>query len=807
MKVVLDSRTDELVSVSLDGTKTRIHIYRQCRLQGVVAVPELVLDMCVGSQVSHDTANKGWLLYILTCCQLYVVDETQVVTSRSEKGLVDNKTKGGNQEIFSELLGKGSIFGMSEFEVVSQPVYQVTRGHSLLEVGQEVASLAVGCGVIVIASCSQDRYVIQLYLMADLHSETPRNKLPVQTYVIHRHLTAPGNDQELCQKLPIYTEHGQELHSSPSDQSISLHLVMPNDGISDQQRFSSVLEISKDIFQAFCGFELSLLNSPLLLLCPPEGSVYYAPIKSLDTIDKTVRIFCHTHHPVIKVGKIEVKVTDRTDGVEGGLQDTRMGLVVISKDGRALLATLENSQKLEFIEFALPGSILDIDMHDNKIYQSTDMDVFESKLEISPEPLGLSCRTVELMYAGVKELACLHNNNHIEGGECNLMLMTPGLQPKVINPAVRQKRGKPSVGAGHIIRDLLGSISKCNQETEALQQQKCHQTKKLSQLNMAAFLSTQDPHSPDFPLQFSVSHVGTRPQQNNDWVLSCHMTNISNMYLSGDWTVMIILSDNKHEFMTLSFPVPNGLGPETSLEFHLVPPTSHCSLLRPVEVKTSLLIQANEENLSVMNIPISTFTLDILYGMVTSEDVTAVTSLSKEVSVTQLVREIAEAQPISKCLESLPAPTPAMVSVHVPNHVLESDQLSVYHTETCPLLSYLLKSSSVNPRNNSVSMVTAGGHKVQLTTEGNLLTIHSDKAEVTIATRQAIINRLLDISKQGTKRFHHCDRLVHHLNSLQHLQDKLSDLNSGSYCTSDISKYQNKVFGIYHYIRSTAKVE
>ncbi|OWF53659.1 uncharacterized protein LOC110446124 [Mizuhopecten yessoensis] len=815
MKVVRDVNTDEIVSATLDKAKTRLHIYRQCQLQGIVAVPELVLDMCVGHHELNDSKNAGWVLYILTKCHLYAVFESQVLTNKASKSVPQTETRRGNQEIFSELLGKDSIFGAKEFDPVSQPVYQATGDHSLIEVGQEVVGLAVGCGIVTIASCCQDHYLIQLYPLGELHAEN--HKTPLQTYVILRHLPVSCSDLTSNHQYFTHSGDGQEfppLHSS-EDMSVSLHLVMSSDGNPDQQNFSSILDISNDFFQALCGFELSLLNSPLLLICPPEGSIYYAPIKSLDTTNRNVKLFCHTHYAVVGVGKIDLKVTDTSEppGLEVGIQDRHTGLIVTSQDGRALLATssLGKPQKLEFIEFALPGPVQDVDTHGSKMYHSTGMDVFETLLETSPEPTGLSSHTEGLMYAGVQELACLHNYNHTQGGACDLMLVTPGLSLKVINPALRRQRGRLARGTGQTIRDLLHSINMCSQETEALTQQQSHQTGMLAQLNMAAFLSTQDPHSPDFPLHFSysVAHVCTRLQQSNEWVFSCHMTNMSEMHLSSDWMVTVILSDDKQEFMHSSFPIPHELGLGAGVEFRMVPPASHHSLLRPVEVKTSLLLQStnNTRSLPVMSVLVSTTTLDILYGLVTPEDVTTVTSRTQEVSMTQLVREMAATRPIFQCVESLPTPTPATIKIHVPNNVLESDQLSVYCKETCPLLSYLLHSSSVSPRNGSVSMVTVGGQKLELTIEGETLTIQSDRAVVAIAARHAILNRLRDCVSRGTRPLHHNDRPAQQqFNSVQLLENRLSDLHSWS-STTDIYKNRNQVLDMYTNLRSTPAIE
>ncbi|XP_033741530.1 uncharacterized protein LOC117328201 [Pecten maximus] len=799
MKVVRDVFSDEVFSVTLDGSKTRLHVYRQCQLQVIVAVPESVLDVCVGHQTSSDTNNNEWVLYILTRYQLYVVAENQVKNSKSRKSSQQDETKRGNQEIFSELLGKDSMFGVQETMAVSHPVYQATKEHSLLEIEEEVTSLAVGCDVIAIGLCCEDHYLIRLYLLGELHSGTGRNKLPLQTYVLHRDLSVPYNDQ-ICHKT--HPEYGQQFLDMSRGMCLSLHLVRSSDGNSHNQSFSSVLEISKDIFHAVCGFQPSLLNSPLLLICPPEGSLYYVPIKSLDTA--VVRLFCHTHYAVVKVGKINLNVTGIRDplSLEVRGQDRQMGLVVTSQDGRALLVTPGSTQKLEFVEFALPGPVLDVDMYGSKIYHSSGADVFESLIETSPEPAGLSCHTVGLMHAGVQELACLHNSNHTQGGDSDLLLGIPELPLKLIKPAVRRER--PAVGAGQTIRNLLHSISMCSKETEALYKQQRRQTERLAQLNMAAFLSTQDPRSPDFPLQFSysISHIGKQSQQNNNWVMTCHMTNRSDLYLSADWTLMIVLSDNKQEFMSASLPLPSGLGATTGLEFQMVPPASHCCLLRPVEVKTSLVLYSTHSAgiLPVMNVLVNTVTLDILFGLVSPEDVTTVTSLTRETSITQLVREMAGTKPISQCKELLLTPTPATVSVHVLNHVLQSDKVAMYNKDPCPLLSYLLKSSSVTPRDSSVTMVTVGGHEIQLTAEGHKLTIHSDRADVAIATRQAIISRLQECTIQSTE--HLPDRTApQQVNSLQQLQDKLTNLHSWSSCTTNL--YRNQVLDMYKSLRST----
>ncbi|XP_069142660.1 uncharacterized protein [Argopecten irradians] len=709
---------------------------------------------------------------------------------------------------------------MKEMKEVSHAVFHITGDHSLLELDQEVTSLAVGCEVLAIALCNQHSYLIQLYLLTELHSG--RNKLPLQTYILQRQLPTHHNDQGSYGTHHNYTEefhYGSKERSRDrsevmagvkfEDRNVSLHLVTTRNGNVYKESFSSVLEISKDIFQALCGFQLSLLNSPLLLICPPEGSVYYAPIKSPDTEAGTVRLFCHTHYPVVGVGKLDLKVADIKDPLylEVGHQDKQTGLVVTSQDGRALLATLSegNAGKFEFVEIALPGPVLDVDSHGNKIYHSSGMDVYESVLETKPQPAGLSCHIAGLMYAGAQELACLHDNNCTQGGECDLLLGTHGLPLKLIKPEGRHKRGRKAAGTGQTIRNLLHSINICSEEMEELKKQQSCQTDRLAQINMAAFLSTQDPQSPDFPLRFSysISPRDGQSRQNSNWVFNCHMTNTSDIHFSSDWMVMIVLSDNKQEFVSSSFPLPHGLGAATGMEFQTVLLDS--SLLLPLIVKISLVLHSTNSTViqPVINVPVSSTTLDILYGLVTPQDVISLTSATPEVSITQLVKDIAVTQPIARCNELPLAPTPTTLTVQIPDDVLKSDQVAIYRKDPCPLLSFLLRSSSVVQKDNSVSVVTVGGHEVRLAAEDHTLTIHSDRAHVAIATRQAIQNRLQvcrgDVQYIGDRRE---PQLV---NSLQHLQDKLSDLHSRNSCAKDLSR--NKVLDIYKTLRSTPMIK
>lgn len=122
-----------------------------------------------------------------------------------------------------------------EFTDASHDVYQVTDEHALLDVvGHEVVSLAVGCGVVAIASSLADHYIIQVYLLVSL--QTQESKVPIQTYWLHK-------PSEMC---GYRSQHSADNFLSP----LSLHLITTNEMTSDVNYFSSVLDIPADFYRA-----------------------------------------------------------------------------------------------------------------------------------------------------------------------------------------------------------------------------------------------------------------------------------------------------------------------------------------------------------------------------------------------------------------------------------------------------------------------------------------------------------------------------------------------------------------------------
>ena len=198
----------------------------------------------------------------------------------------------------------------------------------------------------------------------------------------------------------------------------------------DSQSSDSII-ISANLYKAIVGQDVCLLGSPTIVVCPPDGSVYFAPIKVLELSDRNVsvastslrddyrhgfsqfRILCETTSQVVFLDVMKIKSfsDDEETDCTGGEVEV---LVICCQNGLVSLMTdLGKEMFLQTQTFSIDSPVRCVCSFRNKLYHSTGRYVCETtvsctrvrgdKFVVKPEIRRFQLSGVEDMLAYIPE--------------------------------------------------------------------------------------------------------------------------------------------------------------------------------------------------------------------------------------------------------------------------------------------------------------------------------------------------------------------------------------------------------------------
>lgn len=200
-------------------------------------------------------------------------------------------------DVFSELLDAGDL----ELCISTEPVYQLQSADLVykFEAITNITSLCVSCGFVAVTCKIESELAVQIYFEKDLSRSVDSVICPVR--VINLKCLGQLDDQCLGQIITKYLTSGEMIttHTPSSD----------------------CIDIPAKLFKAIVGQDVCLLNSPAILVCPPDGSVYFAPVRALDTslprgaavtssvFSSAFKLLCETADEVMTLSVMKIKIT------------------------------------------------------------------------------------------------------------------------------------------------------------------------------------------------------------------------------------------------------------------------------------------------------------------------------------------------------------------------------------------------------------------------------------------------------------------------------------------------------------------
>ncbi|KAJ8315673.1 hypothetical protein KUTeg_007823 [Tegillarca granosa] len=395
----------KVISALVSPTRNCVHIYDNGNKQHVIRVPVSIVDTSlVLSDVNDGNGSVNfpeWKLYILAedgC--IYSVTESVVKNSYQRDN--SSEVAVGNQEIFDDLINKDTF----KVEYSSEPIFELSHHEAVFEEEQTVHSLKVSCGLVAIVTSTPTSWNIVIYPEKLFYDE--KNSPRKQT--------------------PIFNKSFPRKQNSSEEQVEFLLYFFVSDLINTANCSSSdTLAISASFFKSLFGTEPGLLNSPVLMVCPPGGSVYYAPIKSLDESLVQPKVLCSLLCQVVKISTVCISQNQCDNGFSiNQLSKGKNveGLLIFATNGRCLLAKQNEDNEVTFAPMCMPRPVLDFDVHYNRLFVSSGLDVLESKFEMVDELDVVSFKLSEpetLMSANIQKIICIPKANETISERCDLL--------------------------------------------------------------------------------------------------------------------------------------------------------------------------------------------------------------------------------------------------------------------------------------------------------------------------------------------------------------------------------------------------
>lgn len=258
---------------------------------------------------------------------------------------------------------------------------------------------------IIVAFENEMRLAVNLFLKTKLHSG--KDISPCVIWSIKKHKTQSDAGGPCC--MCIINSDSQDTKSFKSSRKVT---------------------VSDKCFEKLFGYETALLRSPVIMICPSGGSVFCAPVKSLDvtsTVDfthNTPQLFYHSYHSIVDIKKVKITDTKHPNQDDipilfdtSKLKDTHEALVMCSTDGKCAIVTTSPEQKWPtFLTFCLPSPILEFAIHNNRLFHTTGSDLYETKLSLTTCDNQVAINHVKptnLLYHGAVDLLWLPNYSEI----------------------------------------------------------------------------------------------------------------------------------------------------------------------------------------------------------------------------------------------------------------------------------------------------------------------------------------------------------------------------------------------------------
>ncbi|KAK3096433.1 hypothetical protein FSP39_000053 [Pinctada imbricata] len=748
--------------------------------------------------IHHDITGQPdrWSLYCGSeTGNLYKVEEESNGHKDSDRELY------GNHEIFTDLLSDDGTAKSKS----SIPIHYVTKSSAIYTFSERILSISCYGSILAVCLSKPTAYVTQVYSV--------------------------NESKHLSVLTSFYVPKSKDIDSKRTP-SLVYFCTCPLIEETCDVIPSSTLNLNAPLYTGIFGRSSVLLKSDIILFCPPEGDVFYAPLKSLDCNNRRFdwtefKLLHHTSQPVTSVCSIKLKekrdkkknVFDvDTDDYDFSLKDS---VVIASADGKCSVI-LEEESDLHFVDVVLPGPVVDLSICGTSIFVSTGRDMYRLELEVTYQngsPVINIVKRDSLHLTNVSHLLCLPDHSEVEDRKCQLLCNFRSGKVKIINPIDRLNISEFADGknSGTKIKELLQCIDSCQRESNKLNMLRSEQTIFLRQLHLAAYLLSTDNQKSSL---FQCKTPTTTPLSGllSDVCICCHITNTSKLSLSIDWSVLVHISQhnctNKSVSKSVKLAKDFGDGETISISTNL--PSLEIKI--PYQVEITLLLHlpsiiegkglhgtCGKQTLPVI---IHTESIDILYFLHHAEKFHRMIHWP-DIKPDDVIQQLAMKQPIARTL---------MENTVVQSRVQEeSCSFDLYFVTNNKLkeqeiLTQLFQNSflSEDVIPNPVSLLSLAGHRASIGMSRSAdkgqgqevwkLTVQLDMTSLAAALRLGIVRRLqnLHFNRVHLNPTKDSRPVPDPRNSLKDLHKKMNEVN----CDATVDSSQ-KLQTVYKQLRQT----
>lgn len=267
-----------------------------------------------------------------------------------------------NQQIFTDLLDPAESdceMGNSKGPGIASPesfVLVLSSAEILLSLGSPVLDVCQTLGFIF--TVIKDDTLIKVLCFPSDVCNTWAKPLTVHVPVLERKACF----QRTCDKFRLYI--------------LTCDLIK----YPGQARSCSTIEISNDIFKSIGSVDISLCNSPILLLTAGDGSVYYSALnpQPFSAEPLNFSLLYPTSKAVVNIQSCNLNLQEknRPDADSTFDQKTVCCLALCSSNGDSVILTCDEKHGAQLIPFTVPSSLAHFEIVGQKMYFSSEEDLF-----------------------------------------------------------------------------------------------------------------------------------------------------------------------------------------------------------------------------------------------------------------------------------------------------------------------------------------------------------------------------------------------------------------------------------------------
>ncbi|XP_063404715.1 uncharacterized protein LOC134688174 [Mytilus trossulus] len=789
----------EMKTLELDKTKCSfllssnhitIHVYENETKKANIRASGYIKDYSVTSDTLDD-----WTLYCLTSDgQLFRVSRQQIV-SQQQKSLSEE------DDIFQDLLTTNDL----ELSVATERVYVLTSADLVHNFGQVYITSICLYGNNLLTVCHHEGYY-ELNLHS-IHLHSGHYTLTLRRKFV---LNCPNSNVPQSSKVFYMVAESENLHVESSD----------------------YLRISMNLFKSLLGSELALMNSAIILFCPPFGSVFYAPVKSkyeemTETLFHKLTLFCQTSKQVLGIDKIwfPTRWEEENRNEENTEKEIRNqdGLFLVTNDGKCVLISSWSNNGAQFVPITIPGPVECFSIYTNTLYHSNSRDLIESEIcaECDNKTGTVTARIVNQQSLGicnVQQVVTVQDQSLVEGTPCLLFYQTKSGQCCVVSPGKIEKDKQHPGGdnPGQQIKDVLVNLEKCHIEKEKLTALgKAHHTF-ISQLSVANFLICMEGNNQLFKHKFTLRYL----PHSLEFELNYELTNCGNVYFSSDWNLVMSV---KHIESSLTksvlFNLHKGLKLNECIAISTVLSDQNVYLPYKVQIQLQLEIPKdiinNTDCAVILPVFLTSKIVDIIY-FIGDEKHQKKFMNEPVLDHKNGVRDLALSRPIAKCLQNADnsgeiVHDPVTLLIHKPLDILNQREISRVGKDEPAILRYLLEDSDQisDISDKALTLSVCGGSKVHVDVsieDQIVISLQSTDLPLCTAIRLAILDRLQGLDKNTEKNFTMTSiqtKLKLHqelLTELQQLEEDNVNTGSSDVCRRTIVDIYTKLRQIHTFI-------